>query len=194
MALLVQCFLNMHETLGLISPALHKPAWRPTCLHGTLEKLIGKKMRLIVGMCSLVYDKTIKSNSPLPQKGSEHQGSPPSCSTAPTPKSLSCKTENTQVASLRDALGSVSSERRFAGGETVSPGLGQGWSGTPRGGRTPAVPFVTRELQVEERALCAWDIFSKEEGKGLPGGSPQQPGKSVCGRPVGIQVSDGVQL
>lgn len=70
-------------------------------------------------------------------------------------------------------------------GETVSPGLGQGWSGTQRGGRTPAVPFVTRELQVEERDLCAWDIFSGEEGEGLPEGNPQQSGKSVCGEARG---------
>lgn len=135
----------MCETLGLISPALHKPAWRPAWLHRTLDKLIGKEMRLVAGMLSLVYDKSIKSNTPLLPKESENQGLPRSCSKVPTSWSLSCKTENIQVASLRDALVLHPQRDRLQRGETVSPGLGQGWSGTPRGGRTPAVPFVTRE-------------------------------------------------
>lgn len=59
-------------------------------------------------------------------------------------------------------------------GGTVSPELGQGWSGTPRGEKTPAVSFVTRELQVEERDLRAWGIFSREEVECLGGGNPQQ--------------------
>lgn len=132
-------------------------------------------MKLIAGVLSLVYYKTIKSNSSPPQRGNENQVSLHVLSYSNYSwESELQDCENAVVASLRDALGSASSERWFAAGRTASPGLGQGWSDAPRGGRTPAGPSVSQELQIQERDLFAWDIFSDEEGKGLPEGSTQQ--------------------